>query len=100
MGTQRSLDELIARAEANLTSATGQNNPATKGIAAAIAGVSYGQYGYQDLLFRQLHPETCSEEWLYLHANRHKAGNFAHHMQQANVGTIKLRNLLDEVVQQ
>ncbi|MEZ8924010.1 baseplate J/gp47 family protein [Vibrio lentus] len=73
MSTQRSLDSLIARAEANLVSETGQNNPATKAIAAAIAGVSYGQYGYQDLLFRQLHPETCSEEWLYLHANRHKA---------------------------
>ncbi|CAK1706990.1 baseplate J/gp47 family protein [Vibrio crassostreae] len=72
MSTQRSLDSLIARAEANLVSETGQNNPATKAIAAAIAGVSYGQYGYQDLLFRQLHPETCSEEWLYLHANRHK----------------------------
>jgi len=33
--------------------------------------VSYGQYGYQDQLFRELHPETCSEPWLYLHANRH-----------------------------
>ncbi|MCG9681226.1 baseplate J/gp47 family protein [Vibrio sp. Isolate23] len=71
MSTQVSLESLIARAEANLTAATGQSNPATKAIASAIAGVSYGQYGYQDLLFRQLHPETCSEAWLYLHANRH-----------------------------
>ncbi|NOH53234.1 hypothetical protein F0266_09850 [Vibrio coralliilyticus] len=71
MSTQVSLDSLIARAEANLTATTGQSNPATKAIASAIAGVSYGQYGYQDLLFRQLHPETCSEAWLYLHANRH-----------------------------
>ncbi|EDL52607.1 phage protein [Vibrio mediterranei AK1] len=73
MSTQRSLDSLIARAEANLIAETGQSNPAIKAIASAIAGVSYGQYGYQDLLFRQLHPETCSEAWLYLHANRHKA---------------------------
>ncbi|NRB68760.1 MAG: baseplate J/gp47 family protein [Vibrio sp.] len=71
MSTQISLESLIARAEANLVNATGQNNPAIKAIASAIAGVSYGQYGYQDLLFRQLHPETCSEAWLYLHANRH-----------------------------
>ena len=71
MSTQVSLESLIARAEANLVNATGQNNPAIKAIASAIAGVSYGQYGYQDLLFRQLHPETCSEAWLYLHANRH-----------------------------
>ena len=71
MSTTRSLDSLIARAEANLVAETGQSNPAIKAIASAIAGVSYGQYGYQDLLFRQLHPETCSEEWLYLHANRH-----------------------------
>ncbi|ERB66318.1 hypothetical protein G3U99_23280 [Vibrio coralliilyticus OCN008] len=71
MSTQVSLESLIARAEANLTAETGQSNPATKAIASAIAGVSYGQYGYQDLLFRQLHPETCSEAWLYLHANRH-----------------------------
>lgn len=71
MSTQVSLESLIGRAEANLVNATGQNNPAIKAIASAIAGVSYGQYGYQDLLFRQLHPETCSEAWLYLHANRH-----------------------------
>lgn len=73
MSTQVSLEALIARAKANLIAETGQNNPAIDGIASAIAGVSYGQYGYQDLLFRQLHPETCSEAWLYLHANRHKA---------------------------
>ncbi|PNH91341.1 baseplate J/gp47 family protein [Vibrio diazotrophicus] len=71
MSTQISLETLINRAKATLVSKTGQNNPAIDALAAAIAGVSYGQYGYQDLLFRQLHPETCSEAWLYLHANRH-----------------------------
>lgn len=71
MSTQVSLQSLIDRAKATLIAETGQNNPAIHAIAAAIAGVSYGQYGYQDLLFRQLHPETCSEAWLYLHANRH-----------------------------
>lgn len=72
MSTQRSLQELIDRAKSTLIAQTGQNNPAIDAIACAIAGVSYGQYGYQDLLFRELHPETCSEQWLYLHANRHK----------------------------
>uniref|UniRef100_UPI00262E41FC baseplate J/gp47 family protein n=1 Tax=uncultured Vibrio sp. TaxID=114054 RepID=UPI00262E41FC len=62
---------LILRAEANMVAVTGQSNPAIKAIASAIAGVSYGQYGYQDLLFREMHPETCSESWLYLHARRH-----------------------------
>lgn len=73
MSTQRSLQELIDRAKSILIAKTGQNNPAIDAIACAIAGVSYGQYGYQDLLFRELHPETCSEAWLYLHANRHDA---------------------------
>ncbi|BDU38736.1 baseplate J/gp47 family protein [Vibrio nigripulchritudo] len=72
MSTQRSLHELIARAKSTLVAQTGQNNPAIDAIASAIAGANYGQYGYQDLLFRELHPETCSEAWLYLHANRHK----------------------------
>lgn len=72
MSTQRSLQELIDRAKSTLIAKTGQNTPAIDAIASAIAGVSYGQYGYQDLLFRELHPETCSESWLYLHANRHK----------------------------
>lgn len=71
MSTQISLQELVDRAQATLVAQTGQNNPAIKAIASAIAGVSYGQYGYQDMLFRELHPETCSETWLYLHANRH-----------------------------
>ncbi|WP_375751586.1 baseplate J/gp47 family protein [Vibrio sp. HN007] len=71
MSTQRSLQELIDRAQSTLIAKTGQNNPAINAIACAIAGVSYGQYGYQDQLFRELHPETCSEPWLYLHANRH-----------------------------
>lgn len=71
MSTQRSLQELIDRAKSTLIAKTGQSTPAIDAIACAIAGVSYGQYGYQDLLFRELHPETCSEPWLYLHANRH-----------------------------
>lgn len=73
MSTQRSLQALIDRAKSTLVARTGQNNPAIDAIACAIAGVSYGQYGYQDMLFRELHPETCSEPWLYLHANRHNA---------------------------
>lgn len=72
MSTQRSLNELITRAKSTLVAQTGQDTPAINAIACAIAGVSYGQYGYQDQLFRELHPETCSEPWLYLHANRHK----------------------------
>lgn len=72
MSTQRSLKSLIDRATSTLIVKTGQHNPAIDAIACAIAGVSYGQYGYQDQLFRELHPETCSEAWLYLHAKRHK----------------------------
>ncbi|MBE8578675.1 baseplate J/gp47 family protein [Vibrio sp. OPT18] len=72
MSTQRSLTALIDRAKSTLIARTGQNNPAIDAIACAIAGVSYGQYGYQDNLLRELNPETCSESWLYLHAYRHK----------------------------
>ncbi|MEZ8115177.1 baseplate J/gp47 family protein [Vibrio splendidus] len=71
MNIQISLQALIDRAKNHLLAETGQSTPAINALASAIAGVSYGQYGYQDLLFRQMHPETCSEEWLYLHANRH-----------------------------
>lgn len=71
MSTQRSLQSLIDRATSTLIATTGQNNPAINAIACAIAGVSYGQYGYQDQLFRELNPETASEPWLYLHAKRH-----------------------------
>lgn len=82
MSTQRSLKTLINRATSTLIAKTGQHNPAIDAIACAIAGVSYGQYGYQDQLFRELHPETASEPWLYLHAKRHKAErllpDFAH----------------------
>ena len=73
MSTQRSLKTLIDRATSTLIAKTGQHNPAIDAIACAIAGVSYGQYGYQDQLFRELHPETASEPWLYLHAKRHNA---------------------------
>ena len=71
MSTQRSLVSLVERAKSTLVAKTGQNNPAIDAIACAIAGVSYGQYGYQDQLFRELSPETASEQWLYLHAKRH-----------------------------
>ncbi len=71
MSTQRSLQELTERAQSILNTHTGQHNPAINALASTIAGISYGQYGYQDLLFRELHPETCSEPWLYLHAGRH-----------------------------
>ncbi|MBD1572071.1 hypothetical protein HC725_02100 [Vibrio sp. S17_S38] len=71
MSTQRSLQALINRATSTLITTTGQNNPAIHAIACAIAGVSYGQYGYQDQLFREMQPETASEPWLYLHAQRH-----------------------------
>ncbi len=71
MSTQRSLASLVERAKSTLVAKTGQNNPAIDAIACAIAGVSYGQYGYQDQLFRELSPETASEPWLYLHAKRH-----------------------------
>lgn len=71
MSTQRSLVSLVERAKSTLVAKTGQNNPAIDAIACAIAGVSYGQYGYQDQLFRELSPETASEPWLYLHAKRH-----------------------------
>lgn len=71
MSTQRSLQALINRATSTLITITGQNNPAIHAIACAIAGVSYGQYGYQDQLFREMQPETASEPWLYLHAQRH-----------------------------
>ncbi|MEC4728166.1 baseplate J/gp47 family protein [Shewanella sp. D64] len=71
MSTQRSLSALVERAKSTLIAKTGQHNPAIDAIACAIAGVSYGQYGYQDQLFRELSPETASEPWLYLHAQRH-----------------------------
>lgn len=71
MSTQRSLASLVERAKSTLIASTGQNNPAIDAIACAIAGVSYGQYGYQDQLFRELSPETASEAWLYLHAKRY-----------------------------
>ena len=71
MSVQRSLVSLVERAKSTLVAKTGQNNPAIDAIACAIAGVSYGQYGYQDQLFRELSPETASEPWLYLHAKRY-----------------------------
>lgn len=72
MTTKKSLTALIERARATLSSKAGCYNPAIDAIACAIAGVSFGNYGYQDQLFRELHPETCSESWLYLHASRHE----------------------------
>ncbi|RUM91062.1 MAG: hypothetical protein DSZ27_07325 [Thiomicrospira sp.] len=68
--TQPSLQTLIARAKATLVNKFGVVNPAIDAIAAAIGGGNYGNYAYQDYLFKQLNPETCGEEWLYLWASR------------------------------
>lgn len=65
-----SLKSLIDRARSTLIQKTGTQNPAIDAIAAAIGGANYGQYGYQDYLFQQLHPETANEEWLALWATR------------------------------
>jgi len=92
MSTQRSLQDLLDRAKKNLMSKTGLNTPAVDAIASAIAGVSYGQYGYQDMLFRELHPETCSEAWLYLHANRHKTPRLLPTFAKGNVVFEELEN--------
>jgi len=73
MSTQRSLSALIDRAKTTMISKTGTSNTAIEAISCAIAGLNYGQYGHQDQLFRELSPETCSEDWLYVHAKRHKA---------------------------
>lgn len=67
-----SLAALLYRAKSTISNKLGVSNPATDAIAAAIAGVSYGQYAYQDFLFKQLNPETADEQWLYLWANRFK----------------------------
>lgn len=72
MSKTPSLAALLYRAQSTLKNKLGVSNPATNAIAAAIAGVSYGQYAYQDYLFQQLNPETADEEWLYLWANRFK----------------------------
>ncbi len=54
MSTQRSLQELTERAQSILNTHTGQHNPAINALASTIAGISYGQYGYQDLLFNKV----------------------------------------------
>jgi uncharacterized phage protein gp47/JayE len=77
MNKTPSLASLLYRAKSAITNKVGASNPATDAIAAAIAGVSYGQYAYQDYLFKQLNPETADEEWLYLWANRFKVERLA-----------------------
>ncbi|WP_028864308.1 baseplate J/gp47 family protein [Psychromonas aquimarina] len=72
MNPTPSLASLLYRAKSTITNKLGVSNPAIDAIAASIAGVSYGQYAYQDYLFQQLNPETADEEWLYLWANRFK----------------------------
>lgn len=67
-----SLQALIYRASSTFKAKTGENTPAIDALAAVIGGIAFGQYGYADYLFKQLHPETCDEEWLYLHADRLK----------------------------
>ncbi len=65
-----SLASLIYRAKSTLEKQLGVGNPAVDAIASTIAGANYGQYAYQDYLFKQLNPETAEEQWLYLWANR------------------------------
>jgi len=72
MSNTPSLAALLYRAKSTINNKLGVSNPATDAIAAAIAGVSYGQYAYQDYLFKQLNPETADEQWLYLWSNRFK----------------------------
>jgi len=67
-----SLQSLIYRATTTFKSKTGENTPAIDAFAAVIGGIAFGQYGYADYLFKQLSPETCDEEWLYIHADRLK----------------------------
>jgi uncharacterized phage protein gp47/JayE len=67
-----SLQSLIYRAKATFKSKTGVDNPAIDAFAAVIGGIAFGQYAYSDYLFKQINPETCDEEWLYLHAERLK----------------------------
>jgi len=61
-----SLETLIQRAKASMVAHTGQDNPAIDALVAAIAGAVFGQYAYQDYLFKQLNPETAEESWLYV----------------------------------
>ncbi|WP_022940106.1 baseplate J/gp47 family protein [Psychromonas hadalis] len=72
MSKTPSLESLIYRAKTTLKNNTGVDNPAINALACAVGGVAFGQYAYADYLFKQMHPETCNEEWLYLHAQRLK----------------------------
>lgn len=94
MSTSPSLASLIYRAKSTLNNSLGVSNPATNAIAAAIAGVSYGQYAYQDYLFKQLNPETADEEWLYLWANRFNVERLS---SEYAVGTVNF-NLTEGVI--
>jgi len=73
MSQTPSLQSLIYRAKTTFQSKTGVDNPAIDAFAAVIGGIAFGQYAYSDYLFKQINPETCDEEWLYLHAERLKA---------------------------
>jgi uncharacterized phage protein gp47/JayE len=85
MSNTPSLQSLIYRAKTTLKNKTGVDNPAIDAIAAAIAGVAFGQYGYADYLYKQMHPETADEAWLYLHAERYNVERIAYFFA---VGTI------------
>lgn len=78
MSNTPSLQSLIYRAKTTLKNKTGVDNPAVDAIAAAIAGVAFGQYGYADYLYKQMHPETADEAWLYLHAERYNVERIAY----------------------
>ena len=92
MTTKQSLKSLVNRATATLVAKTEQNNPAIQALAACIAAVSYGNYTYQDQLFRELHPETCSEPWLYLHASRHECPRILPTFSKGLVKFVQLAN--------
>lgn len=68
--TKPSLQDIIQRAKTSMVRETGQDNPAIDALSSAIAGAIFGQYAYQDYLFQQINPETASEEWLYIWAER------------------------------
>jgi len=72
MSETPSLQSLIYRAKTTFQNKTGVDNPAIDAFAAVIGGIAFGQYAYSDYLFKQINPETCDEEWLYLHAERLK----------------------------
>lgn len=83
--TPPSLKDLIARAKATMVAKLGVDTPAIDALSTAIAGGIFGNYAYQDYLFKQMHPETANEDYLYLWGNRFSVDRIA--AQQAT-GTV------------